>query len=87
MFCDDIFALSIDFGHTKSVIGYVGDEVPKYFTHSVVGHLQETGSTNGAMEIEEDSSNRFCFGEDLSVHTTNMDVDNILEQGTCKETF
>lgn len=84
MFCDDIFALAIDIGHTKSVIGYVGDEAPKYFTHSVVGHLQEPEQGNGGMQIEEDSTNRYCFGEDFPVHLTNIEVDNILEQGTCK---
>ena len=39
MYSDDIFALTIDIGHSKSVIGYAGDETPKYFTDSVVGHV------------------------------------------------
>lgn len=85
MFCDDIYALSIDFGHTKSVIGYVGDETPKYYTDSVVGHLQEPEPVGSeAMQEEESGENRYCFGEELPAHLTNMEVDNILEQGTCK---
>jgi len=39
MYSDDIFALTIDIGHSKSVIGYAGDETPKYYTDAVVGHL------------------------------------------------
>lgn len=85
MYCDDILGLTIDFGHTKSVIGYIGDEAPKYYTHSTVGHIQELGSGNeGGMQIEEDSSNKYCFGEDIPVHLQNIEIDTILEQGTCK---
>jgi Actin len=48
MFCDDILALIFDIGHSKSVAGFSGDEVPKYYAHSFC-----STPTTSAMQEEE----------------------------------
>lgn len=88
MYSDDIFALTIDIGHSKSVIGYAGDETPKYYTDSVVGHItSETHPTTlfSNSEMAEDSAeNRCVFGEQIAANLKNVEISNILDNGTCR---
>jgi len=88
MYSDDIFALTIDIGHSKSVIGYAGDETPKYYTDSVVGHATaDTHPTkiSFSSEMADDSAQSTCiFGEQIAANLKNMEIDNILENSGCK---
>lgn len=82
MYSDDIFALTIDIGHSKSVIGYAGDETPKYFTDSVVGHLTANSHPTSLLQdgqmVDENSGSNLVFGEQIAANLRNLEVDNIL---------
>lgn len=91
MYSDDIFALAIDIGHSKSVIGYAGDETPKYYTDSTVGHVisnshQTTLHQNGDMGLESGSGmpSKYVFGEHIAANLKNVEIDSLLENGVCK---
>jgi actin-related protein len=91
MYSDDIFSLIIDIGHSKSVIGYAGDETPKYYTNSVVGHLTADShqtTSNSTSDITDESAHHSCiFGEQISGNLKNVEIDNILENGACRYHF
>lgn len=59
MFCDDILAMSVDIGHGKSVIGYVGDECPRYFTQTQAGKFTDDSISR------TNETGPYIFGENL----------------------
>lgn len=89
MYSDDIFALTIDLGHSKSVIGYAGDETPKYYTDSTVGHViadsHDTSlNQSGEMGMENTGASKYVFGEHIAANLKNVEIDSLLENGACK---
>jgi actin-related protein len=89
MYSDDIFALTIDICHSKSIIGYAGDENPKYFTDSAVGHVMGDAhnsqiNQNNDMGLESTHNAKYIFGEHLSANLKNLEVDSLLEKGVCR---
>ena len=93
MFCDDIFAVSMDFNHSKSVIGYIGDESPKYYTHSNIGYIMDASAYPGTapnpegMQIEGEGGENpaHLFGESMLSNIKGTEVDSILENGNCNK--
>ena len=88
MYSDDIFALTIDVGHSKSVIGYAGDETPKYCTDSVMGKITSNphpvALPSGSEMAEESGHSGYVFGEQIAANLKNVEIYNILENGGCK---
>ena len=90
MYSDDIFALTIDIGHSKSVIGYAGDETPKYYTDSTVGyvvgdsHNSTLNTAGGDMGLENSNKPKYVFGEHIAASLKNVEIDSLLENGNCK---